>query len=218
MTTYVGAQDRALVEKDAARSRRKQYWPLPKLQRRFICWLVATSTVISTTAAWAVLLVIWSPLSRRFVWANGGPGQYDLFAQMCARVLLTTAILVVVFGVIGFVSGLIMSHRVAGPLYRLGQVAERVIRGGRGERVELRRGDYIHDFTAQFNTMLDSLEGRIVAQRRALTILEDLLSDLEKAAGSGRLTRGKLEGRLRDALELVRKARIVHLAEETPFI
>jgi len=216
MTTYAGTERGVLAREKGRQSGRHQYWPLPALQWRFIAWLVATSTVMATTAAWAVLLVVWSPLSRRFVWAGGGPPQ-DLFGQLCGRVLLTTAVLVAVFGLISLLSGLVLSHRVAGPLYRLGRVAERVAKGGRGERVELRRADYIHDFAEQFNAMLDSLEGRLVAQRRTLTILEDLLNDLERIARSGQLTRNRLRARLQEALELIRSNRITHLAEETPF-
>jgi len=130
----------------SAHAGRKRYWILPGLQMRMILWGVAVTALMATVAAWVVLLVVWPSFGSRFVWTSSGPNMDELFRDACMRVFLTTGLLVLIFGVIAFVTGLFVSHKIAGPVYRVRQVARRIAQGQPGQRVVLRRRDYMLDF------------------------------------------------------------------------
>lgn len=196
-------------------SERKTYWVQPRLQAKFVGWLVAISAIVATTVAWAILLVVWAPLGHQLVWAGPGADANKLFWDACLRVFLTTGLLVVIFGLVAFLSGIIISHRVAGPLHRIGLVATQVSQGQYHERVTLRHGDYVQEFAVKINEMLDHVDSRMSQQQRTLTQAYNKLSDLEMAISDGTLSPEDVEKRLQDTLHLLREARIHELADET---
>ena len=57
-----------------------------------------------------------------------------------------------------FLVGLIMSHKVAGPLYRIRQVCVKLNRGDNSARVRIRRNDEFKDVVIYLNYTLDKLQ------------------------------------------------------------
>ena len=191
---------------ESDRTGRKRYWIAPEIQGRLIGWLVATSAVTATTVAWLILLLVWGPLSNQLVWAGTDLDPQAFFLHTSLRVLATTGLLVVVFGLVSFFTGLVISHRIAGPLHRMGKVAGEAAKGRYGERIWLRRGDYLHEFAEEFNTMLEEVSKREKAHRRVLSILCDQLTELENAAECGPMGSGELAGRIRESVRTIHGA------------
>jgi len=197
----------------SAHAGRKRYWILPGLQMRMILWGVAVTALMATVAAWVVLLVVWPSFGSRFVWTSSGPNMDELFRDACMRVFLTTGLLVLIFGVIAFVTGLFVSHKIAGPVYRVRQVARRIAQGQPGQRVVLRRRDYMLDFVDDFNRMLEYLEGRLQRQQAALDKVETHLGELESLAGQSCPSHEDVEACLRDARATLREMNIERIPE-----
>jgi methyl-accepting chemotaxis protein len=197
-------------------SRRRQNWVLPHLRGRMALWLVAAPALVATSAAWAALFVLWSPILDRVAWsARGADG---VFWDMCLRILVTTGAMTAIFGIVALVVARIVSHRVAGPLHRMGEVARQVAKGRHHERVRLRDGDYILDFTEDFNDMLDGIEARSRFQRNRMKAVQKNLSDLETALSNGTVSPEELEVHLRESLRIVQDARLGNPEEETPLL
>ena len=208
------SQDTRSVDSSIARpASRRQYWVVPKLQARFAGWLIAISAVIATTVTLAVLLVVWSSLVNRMLSEGVKVDATQLFWDACMRVFVTTGFLMVIFGLVAFLAGLIVSHRVAGPLYRLGQVARGAASGQYDQAVELRESDYLHEFAGQFSAMLAAFNDRVQGHQRVLSGLHNRLSDLEEAVADGRTLPGEIEKELQDALSTIREARMTELRE-----
>ena len=102
-----------------------------------------------------------------------------MFWDVCLRILLTTGALAVIFGIVALFVARIVSHRVAGPLHRMGEVAGQVSKGRQHERVRLRDGDYIEDFAEKFNDMLDCIEARSRFHRNRMKAVQKNLSEIE---------------------------------------
>ena len=213
MITAAGTAEAGTKTSDWARSRRTRYWVLPALQARVVAWLVFISAVVATTVAWAVLITVWSPLSSRFVWAGTSGNANDFFWDASLRVFVTTGFLIAGFGLVALVSGVVISHRVAGPLHRLEKIAQRVGLGQYGVRARLRRRDHIHKFADAFNSMLDQVEGRIGQQEDVLSRLERELSTLHEAAREGSLSNDVLELKLRETYGLLQASQAEGEAE-----
>lgn len=214
----VTAQSSVAIATERRQEARTRYWVMPGLQVRMILWMVLVTATMATIAAWAILLAVWSPLGDRLVMTGNGIAAQALYQEACLRVLLTTGLLIAVFGAIAFVVALSVSHKVAGPLHRLSQVARNVARGRVRERVALRRGDYLHRFAAAFNEMLERVEDCAQRRKRLLARVDTALSDLERSSAEGRLTPDALNESLRDMLQCLRDGRWAEESSEAPAV
>jgi hypothetical protein len=212
----IAAQDVAVAAKSISAPRR-QLWIMPGIQGRFVFWLVAGSATVATTVAWAVLLAVWSPLGSRLVWAGMETSADGLFMDATMRVLATTLTMIVIFGLVAFFAGVLISHRVAGPLYRIGMTSTQIADGHYCERVALRRGDYLHEVAGQFNHMLDCVEARFRAQQRAIAQAQRRLSDLEIALSDERVDANQMEMALQATQRDLQEARLEELIDATPY-
>jgi methyl-accepting chemotaxis protein len=181
-------------------------------------WLVAAPALVATTAAWAALFLLWSPVLDHVVWYTRGASSAEVFWNVCIRIFLTTGALALIFGIVAYAAARIVSHRVAGPLNRMVEVAQQVAKGRQHERVQLRDGDYIEDFAARFNDMLDCVEARQRFHRNRMKAVQKNLAELEAALANGTVGTEELENRLRESLRIVQDARIGGPEDETPVL
>ena len=77
-----------------------------------------------------------------------------------------------------------MTHRVAGPLYRIRQHLGHVRDGDLALRVVLRQGDELQDMAQSFNEMLEALQATAVDAKQAHRRLEALVADLPPDAAT----------------------------------
>ena len=188
------------------RNARKRYWVIPRLQMRLILWVVLVTSLMATTAAWAILMSVWPPMGEGVSWMASSGSMDTLFQNACIRVFVTTGLLVLVFGVIAFLTGLIISHKIAGPLYRIGRVAVHVADGRAGERVFVRKGDYLHEFSQCFNTMLDAVEAREIRSERVLTRIQSITEEVAQSIADGPVSSAQLDARLEEVDRVIRDA------------
>jgi hypothetical protein len=84
----------------------------------------------------------------------------------------------------------IMTHKVAGPLFKVSTYFEQMAEGRLGVVTPLRRGDMLQDFFGEFKVMHESLRTRaqadVAALERAMTALRDARGEAD-AAGRGKL-------------------------------
>ncbi|HMG52955.1 MAG TPA: hypothetical protein VK601_05730, partial [Kofleriaceae bacterium] len=85
----------------------------------------------------------------------------------------------------------IMTHKVAGPLFKVSMYFDRMTDGRLGPVTPLRRGDMLQDFFADFKSMHESLrartQGDVAVMERAVTALRDAPADPDAAVARGKL-------------------------------
>jgi hypothetical protein len=90
---------------------------------------------------------------------------YEMVALGCGLVIILSAYLV------------IMTHKVAGPLFKVSTYFDQMAEGRLGTVTPLRRGDMLQDFFGDFKTMHESLRARaqadVAVMERAATALRD---------------------------------------------
>jgi hypothetical protein len=123
-----------------------------KLLWRFVAyWFIYQFTMWNFLFGWHVLRE-----------GRGNPAEQHLrFFQAQYPMLIVFAILVPFFAW----DALKLSHRVAGPIYRLRQTIRTIIAGQPVRRVKLRDGDHLTEVAEDVNEMLLTLE-----ERGAITI------------------------------------------------
>ncbi len=92
---------------------------------------------------------------------------------------------------------LIMTHKVAGPLYKVSMYFDRMAVGRLGVVTPLREGDMLQDFYAQFQEMHDAVRARA---QRDVGVLEASLTALRTAQNQGDY-RGEARSQLTEALD-----------------
>ena len=79
----------------------------------------------------------------------------------------------------------VMTHRVAGPLFKISMYFDRMTEGKLGKVTPLREGDLLQDFFATFKGMHESVRDRAVADAE---LMERAAKALRASAAGGKLT------------------------------
>jgi methyl-accepting chemotaxis protein len=133
--------------------KRRVYVVKKTLQYRFVAWVVCVVLV----AAGVVLLDAFISMHRHAIQTGLTVQVTDLYDPADPFTILKVVIYVA--GV--FYASVLLSHRVAGPLYRFEKSAEEVAAGNLTHKVFLRDRDELVEFRDAFNSMVDSLRGRV---------------------------------------------------------
>ena len=96
---------------------------------------------------------------------------------------------------------LIMTHKVAGPLYKVSMYFDRMAVGRLGVVTPLRQGDMLQDFYTSFKDMHDALRARAVADASAMEKALETLRDSKNQADY----RGEARAKLDEALDELEK-------------
>ncbi|HEY3347248.1 MAG TPA: HAMP domain-containing protein [Nitrospirota bacterium] len=96
---------------------------------------------------------------------------------------------------------LLMSHRIAGPLWRIEQTAKAVEAGGLGIRVKLRDKDEMKTLADQMNVMLASLGERMGGIDASYRLLQRDLGLLREKMEDGKTDAGELRRHAEDLQE-----------------
>src|SRR5439155_18718309 len=94
-----------------------------------------------------------------------------------------------------------VTHRLAGPLFRLEQTARELIRGNLALRIRLRKGDELHELAGLLNEVLETLEqafrGIRESQAHAREVLSWIMDEMRKQPSVNREVLNRLETALK---------------------
>jgi methyl-accepting chemotaxis protein len=83
------------------------------------------------------------------------------------------------------VHSLLVSHRIAGPLFRFQRVFEAVAKGDLAVRANIRKQDYLHTHAKSLNEMIEALEKRMQGLETQALQAQEEAALLKQAAGPG---------------------------------
>lgn len=83
-------------------------------------------------------------------------------------VLLSLSLLISIF----------MSHKIAGPLYKLRKAIAEARAGNLDLRIQFRQKDYFQELAPEFNTLMDSIQDRIAQKEQGIS---DALPEIQSA-------------------------------------
>ena len=168
-----------------------------KLQLRYILLVTLLSAVISAALGYMIydqsrtasesierdlqVLTVGDTSRQEFTSILAGKDQaliYEMVGLGLGLVVILSAYLV------------IMTHKVAGPLFKVSTYFEQMAEGRLGVVTPLRRGDMLQDFFGEFKAMHESLRARaqadVAALEQTVTALRDARGEAD-AAGRGKL-------------------------------
>jgi methyl-accepting chemotaxis protein len=90
--------------------------------------------------------------------------------------LLITLITVIGMGIAGMIIFILLSHRIAGPLYRFEKSLKDLASGDLTRRVNLRKTDQLAELNKGLNVLIESMDGKIGGIKKNLSDIEAILS------------------------------------------
>lgn len=148
---------------------RRTIYIYKKYQRNFIIKFCLIALGAMTAASLSLYY-----FSRNTLTATYGHHHLALrsTAEAILPALITTNLFVLICVLVAtVVVTLYVSHKIGGPLYRLGKSLESFGEGNLKLRICLRREDQIKDLAGQFNKMAENLDGKIRQVKDAVTEL-----------------------------------------------
>lgn len=138
------------------RFRRTKYFIAAKFQMKFVGMILLFMFVIALFSALIIYYSTWMVLGEKL--ANVYPqGRLAGILRHANYVLFW--ILLLVSPLVAFV-GVMLSHRIAGPIYRLRKNLEEIAGGNYSLRISLRKTDELKDVADAINKVVDVLQAK----------------------------------------------------------
>ncbi len=181
----------------------KRRFYVHKIQRTYAIWfglfmffsslLVFGLTFLVPFIRPALKLVSPLPLEERARAA-------DQFLVLAQTVTVWPALAVLIPAAAVF--SIYVTHRLAGPLFRLEQTARELIRGNLALRIRLRKGDELHELAGLLNEVLDTLEqafrGIRESEAHAREVLSWIMDEMRRQPSVNREVLNRLEIALKE--------------------
>jgi methyl-accepting chemotaxis protein len=156
------------------RSQRRNYYIDKDFQTKFVtkfCALVAAgagSTILLLYVLTRLSTTVSIVKSRVVVMTT---------ADFLLPVLVQTVIIVTVaVGIATAIFTLIVSHKIAGPLYRFKQTFKELEQGNFSNQIRLRKDDQLHEVAVEFNRMINAVRNQI---QEANAATQSIKNDLD---------------------------------------
>jgi signal transduction histidine kinase len=155
-----------------AKGKRRVFLVKRRLQLKFILVVVGAVTI----AVGLIGFDIYRTIGRDIVRDLMAPDLYGMFqnAALITVVKISFYLMVVAF------LALLLSHKMAGPVYRFERSARIVADGDLTHRVHLRAGDELVDLQNEFNNMLATIHKKVSQDAALAARVARRLEDLSK--------------------------------------
>jgi len=165
------------MENNTAKFRRKQYFIATRFQVKYIGLILLL--IFLTAALCSYVVYYTSMISMGEKLASVYP-QGRLMAIVSAvniRILFSLIIITPLVAMIG----LFLSHRIAGPIYRMERFLNDVAGGDLTQRLTLRKKDELINLANGINNVVDSLKKTVIVKKGHLEKISMELEKLKKA-------------------------------------
>ncbi len=149
--------------------RRKNVYIDKNFQTKFIlkfCALVAIGTGLTIVALY---LLLQQSTSVSFIQARV---KVMTTADFILPIMVQTLLVVMGFVSLGAIAvTLVVSHKIAGPLFRFKQTFKELSTGNFSNQVRLRKGDQLVDVATDFNHMITVVRAQLIDAKKTLAAL-----------------------------------------------
>ena len=160
--------------------RRRQYIIKKGLQFRYIGLVFGLALLTSLVTGWTVFATGWHFLGEKL--ASVYPQGRLVYVLRVTNLALIRNLLLI--SPLVFILALLFSHRIAGPVYRIGKTLEDISKGNLGLKIRLREGDELVDLADMINNLTENFNKTIVLDKDIAIKIEKDLEEIKKLASS----------------------------------
>lgn len=154
---------------------RRQYWINKRFQTRFILFFILL--VISGMALSTGLVLSGFRGHLTTLSADTGLSVTDTLTYSIPAMVAANLITLVTISIFMISMTLLVSHRIAGPLYRIESDTAKIADGNLAHRICLRKGDQFRELCVDINRMTENLNTRISEIRCELQEIIDAATE-----------------------------------------
>ncbi len=177
--------------------RRRKYIIEKGLQFRYIGLVFALALIASIVTGWTVFATGWHFLGEKL--ASVYPQGRLAYVLKATNLALVRNLLLI--SPLIFVLGLLFSHRIAGPVYRIGKTLRDISKGNLGLRIRLREGDELVDLADTINNLTENFNKTIILDKDIVIKIEKDLEEIRKLASSQPCDCAKIEALIKSLQE-----------------
>lgn len=139
--------------------KRRQYFIKKDFQARFIVkfFLILVAGGILSVG----LTFLNNQDSLTAVYANSKLTIQNTSFAIMPSVVFTTVITTLAIGLVTIVVTLLVSHKIAGPMFRFEKDINRIAKGDLKSKISIRKGDQFQELAVSLNEMIQALSDRI---------------------------------------------------------
>ena len=160
-------------------NRRRQYYVKKRFQGRFIfqfCFLL-----VAACATFGLALYLYSTQTLTTAFMNSKLRVMSTADFLLPALIVTALWVTAAAALVAAFRLLLLSHKIAGPLYRLEKTAQEVGQGKLDFEVRLRSGDELQDFAHSMDEMVRDLRARALAIKNQSQRLREIILKVDKA-------------------------------------
>ncbi len=165
-----------------------------KLQFKYVSVILFSVLVSCALIVLTVNFSCWSLLAEKNANDQTVAVIGNILHNLNILLLFELPIILVIAGLIGIV----ISHKIAGPVYRLQKVAQDVSRGDLTSNVNLRKDDELKNLSDAFNSVIDNMQRLVKKDKKLIYELSDITNTLYASLKDKKINE-------EEALALIRK-------------
>jgi len=169
--------------------RRRQYIIKKGLQFRYIGLVFGLALIASLVTGWTVFATGWHFLGEKL--ASVYPQGRLVYVLRATNLALIRNLLLI--SPLIFILGLLFSHRIAGPVYRIGKTLDDISKGNLGLKIRLREGDELVDLADTINNLTEGFNKTIISDKDIVIKIERDLEEIKKLASGQPCDCAKIE-------------------------
>ncbi len=157
------------------------------LQLRYMGILVACMITVATGVGWIIYHTSWNQIINTPDLSIDK--LYLIFEQVNSQLIWWILAFMFLIAIIS----IFVSHKIAGPVYRLEESTKLIASGDLTHKVHLRHGDELGDLQDAFNSMQESLSRMVYKDREVIERLAKTGDNLRKKVDDKNLTKESIE-------------------------
>lgn len=186
-----------------SKQRRRTYLIKTGLQLRYMGIIISTMLMVAFGVGWIIYHTSWSKI------ANTPDLTLDKLSLIFDSVNGVLVKWIVVFIFVIAILSIFVSHKIAGPVYRLEETTRIIASGDLTYQIHLRHGDELGDLQEAFNKMSDSLRNMVAKDREIIEKLIETGNKLKSTIDEKKLDPKAIDGAAKDLYNIIEELRIV---------
>jgi len=169
--------------------RRRQYIIKKGLQFRYIGLVFGLALIASLVTGWTVFATGWHFLGEKL--ASVYPQGRLVYVLRATNLALIRNLLLI--SPLIFILGLLFSHKIAGPVYRIEKTLGDIAKGNLGLKIRLRDGDELVDLADMINNLVENFNKTIISDKDMAIKIEKDLEEIKRLASGQPCDCAKIE-------------------------
>lgn len=155
--------------------RRRRYIIKKALQFRYIGIIFVLALLASIVTGYTVFATGWTILGEKL--ANVYPQGRLIYIFRTVNLILIRNLLLI--SPLIFIMGLLFSHKIAGPVYRIEKTIDEIAKGNLALKIKLRKGDELRDLADIINIMIGNLNEHISLNKEVALKIQKALGEIK---------------------------------------